>query len=224
MSGFGFVLFSAPLLSLLYDPSFVVMVTIAMSTLLLGVLFATTNIRALMDGRLAVLLTASSLLGMPVGVMLLPWLSRTHFRMVVGIVTVLFVLSRVLNLKFSLPTTRTSVVISGVLGGVFSTSTGLSALPIVWFLGSRNLSPMAYRATIAGYVFLNGVLSLSVLALSGSLRAFDPLQLIGFSPPLLIGLGAGILLVKKLSEPQLERGSLIYLGVIGLLTAVSIWV
>jgi len=30
MSGFGFVLFSAPLLSLLYDPSFVVMVTIAM--------------------------------------------------------------------------------------------------------------------------------------------------------------------------------------------------
>lgn len=222
MSGFGFVLFSAPLLSLLYDPSFVVLITIAMSTLLLGVLFVTTDIRDIMDWRLALLLTLSSVVGMPFGVMLLPWMDRTVFRLVVGGITILFVLSRVLGRKLTLPSSQMSVVISGILGGVFSTSTGLSALPIVWFLGTQNQSPTVYRATIAAYVFMNGVLSLVILAVSGSLRALDPLQVLSFSPALLIGLAVGILLVKKLSDTQLERGSLVYLGIIGLLTAASI--
>lgn len=222
MSGFGFVLFSAPLLSLLYDPTFVVMITIAMSTLLLGVLFITTNIRAAMDWHLAIWLTLASVVGMPFGVMLLPWMDRTVFRLVVGSITILFVLSRVLRRRVSLPSSRTGIVISGILGGVFSTSTGLSALPIVWFLGSQNLSPTVYRATIAAYVFLNGMLSLIVLALSGALRSLDPWQVLAFSPALLIGLAVGVLLVKRMSDKQLERGSLIYLGVIGLLTALSI--
>lgn len=222
MSGFGFVLFSAPLLSLLYDPTFVVMITIAMSTLLLGVLFLTTDIRELMDWRLAVLLTLASVIGMPFGVMLLPWMDRTVFRLVVGGITILFVLSRVVGRKLTLPSSRAGIVVSGILGGVFSTSTGLSALPIVWFLGSQNLSPTVYRATIAAYVFLNGVLSLAILALSGALRALDPLQVLAFSPALLIGLAVGVVLVKRMSDTQLERGSLIYLGIIGLLTALSI--
>ncbi len=185
VSGFGFVLFSAPLLSLFYDPTHVVVVTIAMSTLLLGALFLTTDIRQVMDPRLAFTLVLSSILGMPLGVWLLPWMDKA-------------------------------------VGGVFSTSTGLSSLPIIWFLGSRNLTPHSYRATLATYVFLNGVLSLIALALNGSLHIFDTWQFVSFSPALIVGLVAGIFLVRKLSQDQLERGSLIYLGVIGLLTAVFI--
>jgi uncharacterized membrane protein YfcA len=222
VSGFGFVLFSAPLLSLFYDPTHVVIVTIAMSTLLLGVLFLTTNIHQVMDSRLAFTLVLSSILGMPLGVWLLPWMDKAAFRILLGTITLLFVLSRAVGWHLHLPNSKFGVVLTGALGGVFSASTGLSSLPIIWLLGSRNLTPLSYRATLATYVFLNGVLSLIALALNGSLPIFDTWQFVSLSPALVVGLVSGIFLVRKLSQDQLERGSLIYLGVIGLLTAVFI--
>jgi uncharacterized membrane protein YfcA len=134
----------------------------------------------------------------------------------------LFVISRFLGIRMQLPKSRLTVALVGILGGIFSTSTGLSSLPIIWFLSCRELSPLEHRTTIAMYVFLNGVISLAALAVRGAFGGFEFGNLLMLSPALLIGLAVGTFIIRKLSPNQLERGSLLYLGVIGLITALSI--
>lgn len=222
MSGYGFVLFCGPLLSILYEPTSVVLMSLIMGTILLGGLLSTSENRRLADSRVALGLTVCSIPGMFVGLWLLPRLNESVFRVVVGSITLLFVLSRLWGFRILIPNHSLGIVVAGFLGGVFSVSTGLSSLPIIWFLGSQNFTPLEYRATIASYVFLNGVISIMALVMNGATRAFDFSRLLFLSPALLIGLIIGTILTRKLSQDQLERGSLLYLGVIVLLTFLHI--
>jgi hypothetical protein len=222
MSGYGFVLFCSPLLSLIYDPVSVVFMSLMMGTVLLGGLLCLPENRQCANFRLAIWLTLLSILGMPVGLWLLPRLNESVFRIIVGTVTVIFVVSRLVGVKVLLPGARLRIALAGFLGGVFSTSSGLSALPLLWLLGGQDVSPLEYRSTIAAYVFMNGVISVFAMAFNGAIRLFDFKQLIMLCPALCIGLVLGTVLSRKLSPRQLERGSLYYLGVIGVLTGLLI--
>ena len=223
ISGFGFVLFCAPLLSLIFDPRDVVVVSLALGTLLLGLVFLSSDIVKAVELRLVFGLVASSILGMPIGILVLPLIDqdRTLFRVALGVLALAFVISRVMRWHLHFPETRLGTALAGLLGGVFSTSTGFSALPVIWFVGGQSLSHAKHRATLAGYVLMNGVLSMVAFQIGGDLHAFDAATLLSLIPAMLIGLVVGIGLVRRLSEKQLRRTSLAYLAVVGILAIVT---
>ncbi len=216
LSGFGFVLFSAPLLSYIYDPVQTVSLSIALSTLLLGLLLLITDIRKAMDVNLVFRLVAWSLIGIPIGIFLLPLIDKSTFRLILGFLTIAYVIYRSLGRNLKLPNSNLCVPIAGILGGVFSTSTGFSALPVVLVLGCFDLNPYEERSTLAGYVFGTGVFSLVAYQLVGITKIHELEAFLFLIPSLLIGLIIGIVFVHRISAEGLNKAFLLYLGVIGL--------
>lgn len=216
LSGFGFVLFSAPLLSYIYEPVQTVSLTIALSTLLLGLLLLITDIRKSMDVKLVIKLVAWSLIGIPIGILLLPLIDKSTHRFVLGFFTIAYVFYRGLGRNLKLPNSKLCVPIAGILGGILSTSTGFSAIPVILVLGCFDLNPYEDRATLAGYVFGTGVFSLVAYQLVGITTVPELETLLFLIPPMLIGLLIGIFFVHRISAKGLNRAFLLYLGVIGL--------
>lgn len=56
------------------------------------------------------------------------------------------------------PETRLGIALAGLLDGVFSTSTGFSALPVIWLV--RRLSEKQLRRTSLAYLAVVGVLAI----------------------------------------------------------------
>jgi uncharacterized membrane protein YfcA len=222
LSGYGFVLLSAPLLSHIYAPASTVLLTVTLSTVLLCLLFITTDIRRAINMPIAVRFTLWSMVGLPIGILALPHASATQFRIALAAITVVFVVSRALGWRLRLPNPQLGIAIAGILGGVFGTSTGLSALPVLWVMESLDLDPHAHRATLAGYVLATGLLTLVAFLASGMLASARAGELLSLMPALVGGLVVGSVLVKKLSERQLSRASMFYLMAIAVIAALPI--
>jgi uncharacterized protein len=220
VTGFGFVILSAPLLSYLYDPLQTVYLSLALGTLLLGALFACTGIRRAMRVRLVVRLYLWSLLGLPLGLWVAPYLDRGQFRMVLGLITLGYVAFKLWGGEMRLGRPALSVALAGILGGVFSTGTGMNALPVVFLAGDMELDAFAHRATLAGYVFVTGLTSLLAFHVAGTVPTLHGSQLAVLLPALLMGLVGGAWLVNRLSARQLAGGVLVYLAVNGVIAAI----
>lgn|GEM_PF-3697841 len=143
-------------------------------------------------------------------------IGETLFKGIVGFLTLLYCLIRFLGWKLKLPASPLLIAITGFLGGIFSTGTGMSSIPIIWLLGSTDISPTRFRLTTATFVFLNGLLSLAGLILTGIFKLYYLTNLLFYLPALMIGLCIGLFNGKKLSDEQLEKVTLIYFGIIGL--------
>lgn len=215
ITGFGFVILSAPLLSFFYDPLQTVYLSLALGTLLLGVLIAFTSIRRAMRLGLVVRLCLWSLPGLPLGLLVVPYLDSGQFRTALGVITLAYVAFRLWGGELRLGRPAWSVALAGILGGAFSTSSGMNALPVIFLAGDMELDAFEHRATLAGYVFVTGLTSLVAFHVAGTVPAIHWAQLALLLPALALGLIGGALLVKRLSQRQLTVGVLIYLAVNG---------
>jgi uncharacterized protein len=219
-TGFGFVVFCAPLLSFLYDPTIVVVNTLLMGTILIGILLERPEIRHAADSRLALELTIWSVIGLPIGLWLLLVIDRSWFRGIIGFICVLYSVTSLSGWKIHLTQSKFIIMITGVLAGIFGSSVGLSSLPVIWLLGNNGYSTNRFKATIAIFVFLNGIVTLISYLLSGVLKFQSIQEVILFLPALLIGVLIGRYLERFLTEDRLRKGTLIYLGIIGFITIV----
>lgn len=221
LSGFGFVLFSAPLLSLVLSPVETVSLTVALSTVLLGTLNLTPSVRRSINGKLAISLVLWSILGIPVGVIILPYIDKSVFRLVLGMLTIGYVVYRVFRSSPVRVNPQVGVPIAGILGGILSTSTGFSAIPVVLLLSNFSSNAYEDRATLAGYVFATGALSLLAFALAQTLSMPEPGDLLLLMPALFLGIIVGSVLIRRLRESRLIQVVLVYLVAIGVLAILA---
>jgi uncharacterized membrane protein YfcA len=93
--------------------------------------------------------------------------------------------------------------VAGGTAGALSTSTGLSGPPLVLYVTARGLSPRDARDTLAVVFLVLGVLSIGLLAASGTLR----LPTITAVLPLAAGAGAlaGHYVFERLPERAFGR-------------------
>jgi hypothetical protein len=223
LSGFGFVLFSVPLLSYIYEPHQTVIFTITLSTLLLGALLIITDIRKKMNYRIILGLVEWSLIGIPIGILILPYIGKTTFQIALGIIIIVYVTFRLLGYSIRIRDQRIGIPIAGILGGALSMSTGLSALPVILLLSNFDLDPYENRATLAGYVFTTGALSLVAFNFTSEITISVQKEVLWFVPSLFIGMLMGILLVNRLTKDILQQAILIYLGIIGILVIIPVF-
>lgn len=184
LTGFGFAMVLIPLLMLSIPPADAVVVTAVLGTILTSI--QTVRDRDHIDKPMASSLLTWSLIGLPIGVLVLKLLPAEILKWVVisAVAAALVVVARGVAIERS----RVSSALAGLASGALLTSTGINGPPIVALVRSLPGTVRNYRATIAAIFCVQGWLGISLFALAGQ---FKPQTLMLASTGLL-ALPAGI--------------------------------
>ena len=217
VTGFGFNLISAPLLTLVYAPRLVVLLTLLLGICASGLLLLRPEIRREAQWALIRPLFLWSLSGMPAGVALLTWGPARLLKGVIAAVTAAFAIVMLTRFRPRLRGGALDTAAVGFLSGVLSTSTSLNGPPVALYLMALGLAKNQFRGTMVTYVFLATVTSVALLILGGTAGAQTLLLGVQLLPALFLGFAAGVLAVRGLSDPGFERTVLAFLVLVGLL-------
>jgi uncharacterized protein len=146
ISGFGFALISIPLASVVVGTTDAVVIQ-TLAGCVLSVIMAW-QYRA--DADRAVLRTVlpTSILGIPVGILIASRVPDRGLRFAVGIAVI--VAATAIATGYRITSKRTGFVngTAGFVSGVLSATTGTNGPPLVIALAGRNAPPAAFRATL----------------------------------------------------------------------------
>jgi uncharacterized membrane protein YfcA len=163
--GFGQALIAVPLLAL-FMPAAVAAPIAALSSITAAAVILAQD-RADVDVRSAVRLVLPTLVGIPLGLLLLTRLPEPVVKGGLGSLIALFALSQLLGRpRIVLATERSSWLfgfVAGVLGGAY----GMNGPPLVIYGGLRGWSPARFRATLQGYFFPASVVGMAGYWIAG---------------------------------------------------------
>ena len=145
VAGFGFALLGVPLMTLAIEPKVAVVVSA-----LTGVLVTTwqaIHSRADADKVLVRRLTAAAYVGMPFGLLVFITVNDNVLRLLLGVAVLVAVVMLALRINLHHAGPRLDYA-TGFLSGVLNTSLSTNGPPLVFSLQARQLSPVAFRATI----------------------------------------------------------------------------
>ena len=216
VTGFGFSVLSVPLLLLVFPPHEVVVIALCLVPVTSAVLLLWPGLRGRIRVRTVASLTAFSVLGLPLGIILFEHFDPLWVTGLIGVVLVAYA-GYGLRADGTLTIGRRWVAPSGVLGGILATSTGLSGPAVAMYVHGRRVSVREQAATMAAYVGLISVLGLALLAVRGAV-SIDDLKPVA---KLAAGAVAGTLVGRWWAAKQhetIERLTLVALGLMGLLT------
>lgn len=221
VTGFGFNLVSAPLLTLIYPPRLVVVLTLLLGICASGLLVLRREIRREVEWRVVWPLYLSSLAGMPFGVALLTWGPARVVKAAIAAVTAAFAIVMLSRFRPRFAGGALDTVAVGFLSGVLSTSTSLNGPPVALYLMARGYTKDRFRGNMVIYVFLATVASVVLLALGGSISAQTLALAAKVTPVLIAGFLAGVAAVHGLSDRHFEVTVLGFLVLVGLLGVAS---
>jgi uncharacterized membrane protein YfcA len=217
VTGFGFNLVSAPLLTLFYPPRFVVAWTLLLGLVSSGLLCLRDEIRREVDARLIGPLYLSSVAGMPLGMALLAWGPTRLLKAGIAAVTAAFALIMLTRFRPRLRGGPFDTIATGFLSGILSTSTSLNGPPVALYLMARGLSKEKFRSNMVVYVFFATATSIVLLAAGRTMTAPMLMLALQLLPVLLAGFAGGVLMAKGLSDRGFEATVLGFLVLVGLL-------
>ena len=216
-TGFGFNLVSAPLLTLLYPPESVVVLTLLLGVFASGLLVLRPEIRRELDWGVIRPLYLSSLAGMPVGTALLLWGPARILKAVIAAVTAAFAIVMLTRLRPRFRGATVETVAVGVLSGILSTSTSLNGPPVALYLLGRGFAKDRFRGNMVVYVLLATATSVVLLGVGGAIHVAALLLMVKLLPVLVLGFAGGVALAGGLSERGFEAMVLGFLVIVGLL-------
>lgn len=222
LTGFGFNLVSAPLLTLFYAPRLVVVLTLLLGICASGLLVLRREIRREVEWRVVRPLYLSSLAGMPLGIALLTWGPARLVKAAIAAVTAAFAVAMLTRFRPRFAGGAVDTVAVGFLSGVLSTSTSLNGPPVALYLIARGFAKDRFRGNMVVYVFLATVTSVALLTAEGGISAQTLWLAAKVAPVLIAGFAAGMLAVHGLTERHFEiavLGFLVLVGVLGVFSA-----
>lgn len=222
VTGFGFNLVSAPLLTLIYPPRLVVVLTLLLGICASGLLMLRREIRREVEWHVVRPLFLSSLAGMPLGVALLSFGPARVLKAAIAAVTAAFAILMLTRFRPRFAGGMLDTVAVGFVSGVLSTSTSLNGPPVALYLMARGFAKDRFRSNMVVYVFLATVTSVVLLALGGGVTP-ETLGLASRTAPVVIaGFAAGVLAVRGLTDRHFEvtvLGFLVLVGMLGVFSA-----
>jgi len=120
------------------------------------------------DGPIVRRLVSGSLLGMPLGVLVLITVPVTPLRIAISVVVLVSVVALARGWEFVDPHPATDLG-AGFVSGVLNTSVGVSGPPIVADLHGRRLAKGPFRASAVAHFTLTGVVALALFVVAGRL-------------------------------------------------------
>jgi hypothetical protein len=172
--GFGDALFAVPLLSFAVPFKSAVVIVLLIGTV--TTVWLLVRCWSQVEWRTTRLLGAGTIVGLPVGVVILSAVSAVALRLALGVVVCIaaawiIVSSRWLNRPAAANTSRT--VALGVASGVLSTSLATNGPPLVYELRRTGLADDRFRATISAAFMISNGIGILLLAAAGLISVFD---------------------------------------------------
>jgi hypothetical protein len=165
VTGFGFALVAVPLLALATDARTAV-VTTSLSGVLLT-LGAATRERGHVRWRTASGVLAASMIGMPIGLLVL---LTAPARLLAGLIAAVVLACTALVWRgVRLGTGPLAVAAAGLVSGVLATATGMNGPPLVATFRGMGFDPRTFRATLAAVFAVSGVVGFAGFGLTGQI-------------------------------------------------------
>ncbi|MGG7567066.1 TSUP family transporter [Rhodovulum sp. DZ06] len=213
ITGFGFALAAAPLLSLFLEPQAAV-TSVILLQVLAGVKDMAT-IRADADWGALRRLGAGALFGVPVGTALLAWADPALMRLLIA-AAVMLGLAILLLAPGHRGDPGREALPAGVLSGLFGGLAGMAGPPAVAFFMRAGTPAATARASLMLFFFFTSLMALPGLWAGGLLGAGPAALSLCAFPALLAGTWAGGRIFKRTSENGWRRLALASLGVMAL--------
>jgi uncharacterized protein len=215
VAGFAFGLIAAAIWLHALTPMQTTALIVAYGLLVQG--YAVWKLRHTLDASRLLPLILGSAVGVPLGIVLLRWVSPTHLRMAVGILLILFSLYNLVRPK--LPEIKgggqAADAGAGFLNGVVGGSTGLAGIVIVIWSNMRGWQRDEQRAAFQPTGVATFLITLIALGGVGSITP-DTIKLFALGlPALAIGTWLGWKLYGKLDEASFRKGVLVLLLISG---------
>ena len=213
-SSFGPSLISVPLLTLVWPHPAVFIPSLAVLNLG-GNVVLLSRFRKHVDWRIVGFLVGGTVIGVPIGILLLRILSISTLQALVGL-GVFIAMPVALGKKFKGPVREVHGVFAGILSGLFGGSIGIDGPPYILFLAAYfpDDPDKRYATTVAAFL-LGCIVRVGGFAISGMLTT-DGLFAVLFALPLLLaGLAVGTHIFKKLSRKGFDQMVGVLLVVLG---------
>ena len=213
LSGFGSALISmpllAPLLGLHVATPLVALMGGVMETLLLIYYREALNVRAVWR------LVLASIVGIPVGVLMLRGLDEDITLTILGVIIVGYALYALLN--FKLPKLEHSLwgYVAGFFAGVFGGAYNTAGPPVIIYANCRQWEPAEFKANLQGFFIINNVVVILSHMLVGNVTPLVWRKFLLVVPAVVLGVVAGIALEKRLSAATFRKVVLVLLVVVG---------
>ncbi len=202
VSGFGYALAATPLCSIVISPSkAVILITLC------GLTPAVQNFltfRREIDRPVATRMTISSLVGMPLGLLVLETVGDVPLRLTIGVVTgavALLMLSGVQLRRAN----ATSDVLLGFASGVLNTSVGTNGPPIVINLRAHQLSIGRFRGTISTLFVTAQIVATVLFAARGRIHLELVVLALAVVPVQTLFILGGQRVSKRLAQRRFDR-------------------
>jgi uncharacterized membrane protein YfcA len=221
-TGFGFNLLSTPLLTFLYPPRDVVVLTLLLGLLASGALLLHADLRRAIDWTLMRPMCLASVVGMPGGLLLLQHADARALKALVAGLTTLFAALMLFRVRPRRSAGRLDVVTVGAVSGFLSTSTSLNGPPVVLYLIARGCPKDRFRANMVAFVFLATLASIVVMAAGGAVSPSTMALAWKLTPGVLLGFVTGSYLGGRLAPQAFDTVVLAYLALVGVLGMASV--
>jgi hypothetical protein len=216
-SGFGYALLAVPLLALLMNAK-----TAVVTTGVVGLFLQSTM--ALRDHRSiqrASIVAASigAFVGMPIGLLILDRVDERTLTVAIALTVLGFTAALASGMRVP-PGTGTDTV-AGLASGTLSTSTGTSGPPLVIAFHAREMTPVAFRATLAAQFLIQGAASVVAFAVAGRVTAEVGWLALAGIPGLALGWMLGQRVFTRLDQPRFRQLVLAMLALSGLASLIG---
>ncbi|HET8718235.1 MAG TPA: sulfite exporter TauE/SafE family protein [Nocardioidaceae bacterium] len=217
LTGFGIALVTVPLLALMIDPHTAV---VAVTTMNFGLsAWVSTRERAHVRWRSAGVVTAASLVGIPVGLYVLTAVTPRALNIVIGVVVLLFAALLALRL-LRLPRGAHVEAGAGAVSGALLAATGMNGPPLVATFQAMRMEPAEFRATLQAAFTAQTALVVAGYLITGQYAATSLAVLAVAIPALVVGWFVGNRLFHALPTSAYFRIILVTLALSGTLTLV----
>ena len=197
ISGFGFALVLAPLLTLITGAQSVVVIVVILSTISnIMVLF---HITRDIDLRNVTFLGLGGIFGVPLGAYLLSTLDPSAIKLAIAVLVIPFSVLLLLGHSHRFKRNSLGCTIAGFMGGVLGASTSISGPPVVLFLVNQGLIKERFVGTLAAYFLVINVLSISAFQSLGIITIDDLIKIATSLPTLYLGTYIGVKLLPKIN-------------------------
>ena len=202
LTGLGFGLMIVPPLVMLVGAKDAVVVSNILGTLLSGALLVRS--RGHVEWRMGAILFASTVAGMPLGLLVLIWINPTLLQVVIAVMVIVFtfLLARGMRIHSA---GLAGDILTGVASGVLRMSTSMSGPPVVIYLQGRGIASERFRGTLAAFFFASGLVGILMFAAGGRFTHRVDVEIAAGVPALAAGFVGGSALYRVVDEGLFRR-------------------
>jgi hypothetical protein len=199
LTGFGFAIISVPILVLFIDPKIAVQISLILGFVLSAVALLMSRRKV---GRLDLRwpLLVGSLVGIPIGGLVLKFISPLPLRLLVsgaGMV-IAFLFFR----GFSIEIVRQNLAfgVVGVISGILNSTTSMGGVVVALFLTNTGFDNFNLRSNMLVYLLVTNMVTILTLFITGTLTSPVLLLSLDLIPVITVGLLIGAWLFARVSR------------------------